>query len=266
MDPFSPDFDPNQPDRVPSLLADLDDMLGILIARATGGAPKEWEYRELRERLLASRIGTRLPEFVRRFRTVGQFWDFIKRKFETYRERTDFLHEQFDPLILEEEKGPSPVDSTATPILETIDSEYIRRAWTKALERRATDPDGAITAARTLLESVCKHVLDDFGEPYDDKADLPQLYGATAKRLNLAPSQHAEADFKRILGGCFSVIEGLGGLRNRLSDAHGQGKKNFRAAPRHAELAVNLAGAMAAFIFATAKERENESKPSGSAE
>lgn len=266
MDPFSDDPSPDRPADIPPLLGDLDDMLGLLLAVATGGSRKDWEYQQIRERLLASHLNSQLPEFVRRYRTVGQFWDFIKRKFDTYQQRRDFLHELFDPLILQEEKGNSPVDSTATPVLENIDSEYIRRAWTKALERRATDPDGAITAARTLLESVCKHVLDDFGEPYDDKADLPQLYGATAKRLNLAPSQHAEADFKRILGGCFSVIEGLGGLRNRLSDAHGQGKKNFRAAPRHAELAVNLAGAMAAFIFATKKERENERKPSGSGE
>lgn len=255
MDPFSPDA--AQAEGGPTLLADLDDMLGLLIAAATGGTHDQWQYQQIRERLLESRVAAQLPEFVRRYRSLGQFWDFIKRKFAKYQERRDFLHEQFDPLILQEEKGSSPVDGTATPVLNTIDSEYIKRTWTKALERRVTDPDGAITAARTLLESVCKHVLDDHGEPYDEKADLPQLYAVTAKKLTLAPSQHAETDFKRILGGCHSVIEGLGGLRNRMSDAHGQGKKNFRAAPRHAELAVNLAGAMAAFLFATAKERRD---------
>ncbi len=31
------------------------------------------------------------------------------------------------------------------------------------MERRATDPEGAITAARTLLETVCKHILDEQG-------------------------------------------------------------------------------------------------------
>lgn len=47
--------------------------------------------------------------------------------------------------------------------LSSIDSERVKRLWTKALERRVSDPDGAITAARTLLESVCKHILDDRG-------------------------------------------------------------------------------------------------------
>ena len=72
-----------------------------------------------------------------------------------------------------------------------------------------------------------------------------------AKVLNIAPSQHSEPIFKQILGGCTAVVEGLGALRNRLSDAHGQGKRPVRPAARHAELAVNLAGAMATFLVTT---------------
>ena len=81
--------------------------------------------------------------------------------------------------------------------------------------------------------------------------DLPKLYGLTAELLNLSPSQHTEQIFKQILGGCKSVVEGLGALRNKLSDAHGKGKKAPKPSPRHAELAVNLAGAMATFIVST---------------
>jgi hypothetical protein len=47
------------------------------------------------------------------------------------------------------------------------------RARQKALERREQDPDGAITSAWTLLEEVCRFVLDSEGETYDEKADLP---------------------------------------------------------------------------------------------
>jgi hypothetical protein len=46
-------------------------------------------------------------------------------------------------------------------------------------------------------------------------------------------------------------VEGLGSVRNRLGDAHGQGKKAVRPAPRHAELAVNLAGVMVIFLVRT---------------
>src|SRR5690606_36096365 len=108
---------------------------------------------------------------------------------------------------------------------------------------------------RTLIESVCKHILDAAQVEYDDAADLPKLYKLTAETLNLAPSQHTEAVSKQVLGGCTAVVEGLGSLRNRLSDAHGKGKVGSKPAPRHAELAVNLSGALATYLLATWEAR-----------
>ncbi|MFN5994404.1 MAG: abortive infection family protein, partial [Betaproteobacteria bacterium] len=115
--------------------------------------------------------------------------------------------------------------------------------------------EGAITAARTLLETVCKHILDSAGESYDDAAELPKLYSQTATHLNLSPSQHSEQLFKQVLGGCQTVVAGLGAIRNRHSDAHGKGSSGLKPAPRHAELAVNLAGAMATFLLQTWEAR-----------
>ena len=106
--------------------------------------------------------------------------------------------------------------------------------------------------ARTLLESVCKHIIDESGTGnHEATPDLNKLYKQTASLLNLTKAQHEEIVFKQILGGCTAVIEGLGALRNRLSDAHGKGKAGVKAAPRHAELAVNLAGSTALFLLAT---------------
>ncbi len=123
--------------------------------------------------------------------------------------------------------------------------------------RRHSEPEGAITAARTLLETVCKYILDEAGETYGDD-DLPKLYNKTAKLLNLSPSQHTEEAFKAILGGCHTVVQNLGTLRNRIGDAHGQGKNPVRPLPRHAALAVNLAGSMATFLVETWKAKTTE--------
>jgi hypothetical protein len=54
-------------------------------------------------------------------------------------------------------------------------------------------------------------------------------------------------DGEWILGGVHSVVEGLANFRNRLGDAHGQGKHLVTPLPRHAELAVNMAGSVASF-------------------
>jgi hypothetical protein len=69
------------------------------------------------------------------------------------------------------------------------------------------------------LETVCKHILDETGTPYANDGDLPKMYRQTAKVLNLSPDQHTEEQFKQILGGGMSVVNGLSSLRNSLSDA-----------------------------------------------
>ena len=71
----------------------------------------------------------------------------------------------------------------------------------------------------------------------------------------MSQAQHSENIFKQILVGCHSVINGMAGMRNRFIDAHGKVKTGIIPDPRHAELAVNLAGSMATFLVATWEPR-----------
>jgi hypothetical protein len=235
------------------LLEEIEALQGILISRATGGDEDESAYAKTRQAVIADpSLATMIPRFVKTSRSLGQFWQFIKGKYPSYAERRTYIWDHFRPLLDYAEKGgSSPADHVVTGAIERFDSEHVRVAWTKSLERRTTDPEGAITMARTLLESVCKHILEEAGTKYDETPDLNKLYRQTAELLNLAPSQHTEKVFKQILGGCTSVVEGLGALRNRLSDSHGTGKAGVKPAPRHAELAVNLAGSLALYLLST---------------
>jgi hypothetical protein len=246
------------------LIVKVESLKNMLVSHATGGAACDaMAYAALRQELIAiPRVSQKLPRLVHTCRTPSEFWGFIKSKFAHYSERREFLRQEFNPLLeMLELEAQSPSDATVSAAVRNVNSEYVREVWQKALDRRATDPEGAITAARTLLESVCKHILDEGAISHKDTEDLPKLYGLTAAQLNLSPSQHAEQVFKQILGSCQSVVEGLGALRNRLSDAHGKGKAPVRPASRHAELAVNLAGSMAVFLLETSEARKRASSP-----
>ena len=89
-----------------------------------------------------------------------------------------------------------------------------------------------------------------------EEGGLPKLYRRTSEALSLAPSQHTEQIFKQILGGCTQIVEGLGALRNKLGDAHGQGRRPVRVSPRHAHFAVNIAGAVALFLIETERAQK----------
>ncbi len=225
----------------------------LLIAACEGETSSVGFYQELRTELMQNPVlRPLLPEFVRTCRDLQHFWGYIKSVSPQWAPRRHHVREAMTPLFNHLEGANSaPVDNVASDVLQKFDADGVHAVWQKALSRRHTDPDGAITSARTLLETVCKRVLDEAGETYSEKDDLPALYRAVSLKLSIAPSQHTEDAFKRILGGAVSVVEGLGSLRNKIGDAHGQGVKRVRPSARHAQLAVNLAGAMATFVVET---------------
>lgn len=245
-----------------SILAKVIELQDGLVSRATGGGfpGEDQRYQELRAELLRRpQLSGKLPDFVRDNRDLFQFWEFIKHHLSGYAPRRQFLWNSFNPLITALEADQlAPALPTIIGRLEALNADAVEMAWKKALDRRNSDPEGAITAARTLLESVCKHLLDDMGQIYDEKADLPKLYAQCASALNLGPDQHTEKSFKTILGNCQSVVNELCSLRNKISDAHGRGRRPVKPAPRHAELAVNLAGTVSAFLIATWSEKASK--------
>lgn len=226
----------------------------ILISTATGSRDEGAPYAYLREYFInTASYNDLLPSFIRTNREIGQFWQFIKEKFASYAERRAFIWKEFTSLIdFLEGRNRRPLDAPTSDTLRAFDHDSIHAAWQRALDRRNNDPEGAITASRALLETVCKHILDARSVPYNpNKVELHELYKLAAIELKLSPSQHTEEIFKQILGGCSAIVSGLGTLRNRLGDAHGKSLNQVRPAARHAELAVNLAGAVSLFLVST---------------
>ena len=238
-----------------TLTEKVEQLQHLLVSYSTGGGGDDREYRAVRAELLESSIATRLPRFVRTCRDLEQFWGHIKAKFAHYQERRKYLWDEFGPALEHlEERARSSANGAVEKILRDFEPVYVSEIWKRALDRLGDDPEGAITLARSLLETVCKCILDDQGIECSRSATLPQLYSETSRVLNLAPSQHSEKIFRQILGGCEAVVGGLAGLRNRLSDSHGQGRKRVRPEARHARLAVNLAGSTATFLVETWQE------------
>jgi hypothetical protein len=223
----------------------------LMSARATQDVYKYTveDYPEIRDDLLADpRFKNLVPQVVRRCRDLNDFWQFIRMEYGTYAERRAFIREQFEPLLtaLEDESLGSPSDEAHSSILSKVNSAHVQATWQRALERRSSDPEGAITS---------------WGRRGRRQVGPAEVYAKAAELMNLSPGQHDEQVFRQLLGGCQTVVNGLATLRNRLGDAHGKGKRVVRPAPRHAELGVNLAGAMAVFLIRTWEERAKVTRP-----
>lgn len=143
-------------------------------------------------------------------------------------------------------QGKSPVSKlTAAPVTWA----GVNDAWKKAADRVTTDAAGAITSARTLLETVCFHILEARGVSVEASGDLQRLYRLTSRSLSVSPDQQSEDLFRQVMGGCATIANGLASMRNKFSDAHGRGSTGIDAGVRHARLAVNSACTLALFLL-----------------
>lgn len=69
--------------------------------------------------------------------------------------------------------------------LRVFRSEHVSSTWAKALGRVDDDPSGAVTAARSLLESICKQILHDRGIVHSPAEDFGALWKKMTQAIDL---------------------------------------------------------------------------------
>ena len=142
-----------------------------------------------------------------------------------------------------------PLDKVVAERLAHSRYDGIYSLWQKAIRRLDDDRDGAVTAARALIEATVKIILDEMTVPYKETWDLPKLYYEAATELGLSPKQHTDVLLRSVFGAAQTVVNSVGELRNQFGDAHGKGNLSFPVPRHHAELAVNLAGSICCFLI-----------------
>ena len=149
--------------------------------------------------------------------------------------------------------------------LKEVGVEYIKEQIKKCEEKITKhDYDGAISNARTLVESNYLYILDEIGIPYKFDGYLIKLYKEVCKVLKMDPAIYQEDCFKQILSGIISIMNGLSNLRNVMGDAHGRSKsKYYKPTDRHAVLAVNIAKVISEFLYTSWKSKGIEENSTG---
>lgn len=139
--------------------------------------------------------------------------------------------------LLHNSISPTPIGLKFSSISEVA----FREDWVTCQSRLETDPASAITAARTMLETLLKTVVSERGEdPIQD--DLPKLY---KQAINLLLPSSSETQIERqLLSGLNSVVSALAGISNAAGDRHGTIGGVSLDDSRIAELCINAAGTL----------------------
>lgn len=153
----------------------------------------------------------------------------------------------------------SDVDLVDPVKLRTINYDHIQDQIRKCREKIDKDDlDGAVTNARTLLESTCLFILEEAKVSFEHQGKLQQLYKETCKTLKMDSALYTEENLKKIITGAVSIVDGIAGLRNSYSDAHGIApKERLRLSKRHVVLVTNLAKTISEFLYSSWDENRS---------
>ena len=169
------------------------------------------------------------------------------------------------------------VGAPANALQATInltDYDSVKTDFERAVSAIEKDPEDAITAACSIVESICKCILDQMKKPYPKKQDIKGLVAEVGKHLHLSPARsnlpsEISGDIKQILSGLINVTSGIGALRTHGGDAHGRGRKRVPVDARIARLAIHAASTVSLFyietwnrITATRKRNDKEKSKS----
>jgi len=136
--------------------------------------------------------------------------------------------------------------------LTSVEAEFQR-----AMGNVEKDPASGITAACSMIESLCKVYIEDEGLPLPAKKDIMGLWKVVKSNLGLDPKKLEDEDIIKILASLASVVDGIGALRTHTSSAHGRGRKSYRLEPRHARLAIHGACSLVVFVIETWEARKS---------
>ena len=147
--------------------------------------------------------------------------------------------------LVEAGKG-IPVLAELAGLSDVIDFDTVKRDLDRALSSVEMDPEDAVTAACSTVESVCRSILIELGQPLPKKKDIQGLYNAVRQPLGLSPGTSdidplIARDVQEVLSGLLGVIGGIGALRTHGGDAHGREKGYARIDARIARLSIHAA-------------------------
>jgi len=149
-----------------------------------------------------------------------------------------------------------PALEAAKEIGQSFTTDYLNQQTTRMEAAIHSDPALAIGTAKELIETCCKTILRERGQPADDGWDMPRLVRATLEQLSLTPNQvpkglEVAESIRKTLGNLAQVAQGAAELRNLYGTGHGKDAATPPPPPHHARLAVGAASTLVVFLFET---------------
>lgn len=198
----------------------IETLKSSLMDRAVGGTGTltTAEYAHIRRALLEHpRVKDRLPAFIKKCRTIDEFWSYIKGAYGSYAERRAFLAEHFNPLLDDLESDNINVAETfdTGPIIgqggfgivykrrhKLLDTEFAFKIFAPAFES-TEDSDHAIARffreARILFELHNPYIIRIYDVGIENKRPFIKMEFFDGINLYEAMRKHGTIPYQKTL-------------------------------------------------------------------
>ncbi|MBN1436936.1 MAG: abortive infection family protein [Sedimentisphaerales bacterium] len=145
--------------------------------------------------------------------------------------------------------GTSPSAKTLADYFKEGDFPSIEAEFSRAIKQIDSDPPAAITAASSIIESLCKTYIDTVGLEIPTKQTIVPLWKVVQQHMGLNINQTLQEDQRKILQGLAAIVDGIGSYRTHAGSAHGRGAQPSQITVAEARLAVNASHTLVLFIM-----------------
>lgn len=223
-----------------------------------GGFPSRWVY--AKQKIEEVNGSKKLEGLIKSLLNPINFIDNEEKLvsiIDTFNKYLDF--DGYNVLIKDKKCKIVALNSREVEIENTkhLDDDFILEQIRKSEEKMSLgDFDGAITNARSLLESVIGYIHKHLtGENLEKTGDLKKDYKSVRNSLNLTPDMYTDENIKQILNGFISIVDGIDRISNQMGDRH---RRRVKPERRHAKLAVNSVKTLSDFLYDTWLYQKNK--------
>lgn len=133
------------------------------------------------------------------------------------------------------------------PMIITPNVDSLSIAYITGLKERceadliAGNYDSVITKARTMIEEVLIHILEENDIEPSESGRIGDLYNQVKVLRNMRQNSEFDKRVNELLGGLEKIVRSIGDMRNLNSDAHGVGRGRIMIREKEARLVINSA-------------------------
>lgn len=166
------------------------------------------------------------------------------------------------PYLKNEHKKQS--DLKAEKITAILTQEYVNKQIRLMNNSIESNPHLALGISKELIETCCKHILNQKEIEINKDWDIARLIKEANKQIDLMPFEIenidlAKSSISKILGGFSNIVHGITELRNSYGTGHGHSPEFKTLDGIYIKLAVSASSELAIFYLSLIEIQKEKS-------